>query len=91
EPVAALRTWDFKWGAGSVPQSVAVFWGDELIARFKAEIGDQFPDDYIAAHVSAPDQLAALAAAVDRLNADFGTWKTPWGEINRFQRLTGDV
>lgn len=91
EPVAALRGWDYKWSAGSVPQSLATFWGDELTARFKAEIGDQFPDDYIAAHVSAPDQLAALAAAVDRLSTDFGAWKTPWGEINRFQRLTGDV
>jgi acyl-homoserine lactone acylase PvdQ len=35
--------------------------------------------------------LQALAAASDRLQADFGTWKTPWGEINRFQRLTGDI
>jgi acyl-homoserine-lactone acylase len=23
--------------------------------------------------------------------ARFGTWKTPWGDINRFQRLTGDI
>jgi len=23
--------------------------------------------------------------------SDFGTWKTPWGEINRFQRLSGDI
>ena len=35
--------------------------------------------------------LQALAEAVDRLTTDFGTWKTPWGEINRFQRLTGDI
>jgi acyl-homoserine-lactone acylase len=35
--------------------------------------------------------LHALAEAVDRLTTDFGTWKTPWGEINRFQRLTGDI
>ena len=26
-----------------------------------------------------------------RLQADFGTWKTPWGDVNRFQRLTGDI
>ena len=25
------------------------------------------------------------------MNADFGTWNTPWGEINRFQRLSGDI
>ncbi len=23
--------------------------------------------------------------------ADFGTWQTQWGDINRFQRLTGDI
>ena len=40
---------------------------------------------------SAADKLAALAEAQDRLVADFGTWKTPWGEINRFQRLNGDI
>jgi acyl-homoserine lactone acylase PvdQ len=25
------------------------------------------------------------------LEADFGSWKTPWGDINRYQRLTGDI
>ena len=35
--------------------------------------------------------LEALAAASDKLAADFGSWKTPWGDINRFQRLTGDI
>ena len=33
----------------------------------------------------------ALAAASDKLAADFGKWKTPWGDINRFQRLTDDI
>jgi acyl-homoserine-lactone acylase len=35
--------------------------------------------------------LDALVAATDKLQADFGDWRTPWGEINRFQRLTGDI
>ncbi|OLB49270.1 MAG: acylase [Gemmatimonadetes bacterium 13_2_20CM_2_65_7] len=35
--------------------------------------------------------VQALAEAVDRLTADFVAWKTPWGEINRFQRLTDDI
>jgi acyl-homoserine-lactone acylase len=25
------------------------------------------------------------------LTADFGTWNTPWGEINRFQRITNEI
>jgi acyl-homoserine-lactone acylase len=35
--------------------------------------------------------LQALSAACDKLETDFGTWRTPWGDINRFQRLTGDI
>jgi acyl-homoserine-lactone acylase len=37
------------------------------------------------------EKLGALAQASDRLQADFGNWRTPWGEINRYQRLNGDV
>ena len=33
----------------------------------------------------------ALATASDKLTADFGSWRTPWGQINRYQRLTGDI
>ena len=35
--------------------------------------------------------MQSLAAASDKLAADFGNWKTPWGDINRFQRLTDDI
>ena len=39
----------------------------------------------------AETKLAALAEASARLEREFGRWRTPWGEINRFQRLTGDI
>jgi acyl-homoserine lactone acylase PvdQ len=45
----------------------------------------------LGASATAPQMLDALVEASDRLAADFGDWRTPWGEINRFQRLTGDV
>jgi acyl-homoserine lactone acylase PvdQ len=28
---------------------------------------------------------------VKDLKTKFGTWQIPWGEINRFQRLSGDI
>jgi len=34
---------------------------------------------------------AALAVAIEELEADFGSIETPWGEINRFQRVNGDI
>jgi len=48
-------------------------------------------EEYLATRVTAQQRLEILAAAADRLEADFGSWQTPWGEINRFQRLTGDI
>ena len=47
--------------------------------------------DYMGTRASLAQRLSALATATDRLTRDFGTWKTPWGEINRFQRLTDDI
>ncbi|MEJ2203378.1 MAG: penicillin acylase family protein [Gemmatimonadota bacterium] len=91
EPIELLRDWDFRWGVGSVPTALAVFWGRELmrLAREGARASGGSPDTADGV----PDELrvAAFAAAVDRLEEDFGTWRTPWGEINRFQRLTGDI
>jgi acyl-homoserine-lactone acylase len=43
------------------------------------------------ARAPADQQLAALAAASERLEREFGGWRTPWGEINRFQRLSGAI
>ena len=37
------------------------------------------------------EQLTHFAAALDGMTADYGDWNMPWGEINRFQRLTGDI
>lgn len=93
EPVAVLRGWDYRWSATSVPTALAVFWGEEMwrSARADAESEDMSVYDYIAKKVPAAEKLAALASVVDTLTAQFGSWKTPWGDINRFQRLTGDI
>jgi acyl-homoserine-lactone acylase len=32
-----------------------------------------------------------LSAGLAKLQQDFGRWRIAWGEINRFQRLTGDI
>jgi acyl-homoserine-lactone acylase len=48
-------------------------------------------EDYIGRSATREQLLQSLAAASDRLVADFGNWRTAWGDINRFQRLTGDI
>lgn len=91
--VADLAAWDRKWSKRSTETSLAVFWGEAMWAKAapaaKAEGLNTY--DYMADKLSAADKLAALAEASDRLTADFGSWKTPWGEINRFQRNDGAI
>ncbi len=93
EQIALLRDWDMRWSATSVPTSLAVFWGDEVARRVGAiaRQADMTTDEFIAKGPSSAHLLDALSAASDKLTADFGQWKTPWGDINRFQRLTGDI
>jgi acyl-homoserine-lactone acylase len=89
EQIALLRAWDLRWSATSVPTSLAVFWGEDIQRRVRRT---GLPAaDYIASEATAEQLLQSLAAASDKLAADFGTWKTPWGDINRFQRLTDDI
>jgi acyl-homoserine-lactone acylase len=93
EPVRLLRDWDLRWGVESVPTSLAVFWGTELLGRVQAAASAAGVDvyEYAATRTTATQRVEALAAAIDRLTQDFGDWRTPWGEINRFQRLSGDI
>jgi acyl-homoserine lactone acylase PvdQ len=93
EQIAVLRDWDYRWSATSVPTSLAIFWGEELGQRVGADArrAGVPVDQYMARQATAEQRLQALATASDKLAADFGKWQTPWGDINRFQRLTGDI
>jgi acyl-homoserine-lactone acylase len=76
-----------------VPTALAVYWGEELGRRVAddARKAGMSADEYAATKATREQQLRALAAASDRLASDFGSWKTAWGDINRYQRLTGDI
>jgi acyl-homoserine-lactone acylase len=91
--IAVLRAWDHRAGVESVPAALALLWGQELggarIAEAKAK--GLVIIDHLLSSTTATQQLDALTRVTARLERDFGTWKTPWGEINRFQRLSGDV
>jgi acyl-homoserine lactone acylase PvdQ len=91
--ITALRNWDYRWSVSSVPTAVAVYWGEELGRRVgdAARKSGVTADHYMMNSATADEQLNALAAASDKLAADFGKWNTPWGDINRFQRLTPDI
>lgn len=91
-PVAALRGWDYRWSVGSVPNSLANFWGDEMWQWVQGTEWDEPGSNYDRIdRAPAARKLEALSAAVDRLQRDFGRWAVPWGEVNRFQRLSAAI
>jgi acyl-homoserine-lactone acylase len=93
EAISSLRNWDRRTGADSVPTAVAIFWAQELVERngTAAAQVDQPVYDYLLGRLTDAERIAALSAAMDKLQRDFGRWQIPWGEINRFQRLSDDI
>jgi len=95
EPMTMLKNWDLKYGASSVAATLAMYWGQELRAQVIKDIPpgtDQLSIiQFMVDKTSNEDKVKALDHVMDELNHDFGTWKMPWGEVNRFQRLTGKV
>ena len=88
--IAMLRTWDRRWSAASIPTTLAVYWGEALWRKAGQSAHGNSLSAYeaVLAHTTPQQRLQALAAASERLTADFGTWRMPWGRVNRFQRLT---
>jgi acyl-homoserine lactone acylase PvdQ len=93
EAITALRSWNKRTSADSVPTAVAILWGQELVERRGAEArdADEPVYDFLVDKLTDTERLTALSAALQKMQRDFGRWQTPWGEINRFQRLTDDI
>lgn len=93
EPIAVLRKWDFKTSKESVAMSLAHYYGTlygQLGVR-PADLDDMQLMIYFGAASPMAERLQIFEAVLAQLEADFGTWNMPWGEINRYQRLNGDI
>ncbi len=93
EAVDALRGWDFRVTTDSVAMTLAHFYGTRYRSEGEAPDGLSRMEqiNYYGTDSSHDERLRMFAATVEMLDEDFGSWNTPWGEVNRFQRLTGDI
>jgi len=91
--VRTLRGWDYRFGVASVAMTLGNAYGEDITAAsaIAARQAGVPVLDYIATKATPASLLAALAKASDRLTADFGSWQMPWGDVNRFQRVSGDI
>lgn len=95
EPIALLSNWDKSYGIKSVATTLAIYWGQELRKQISSRIppaSDQLSIiKLMETRSSDVEKLDALEKILDELQLDFGTWVVAWGEVNRFQRLTGKI
>ena len=91
--IDVLRKWDFRTGEESVPMSLAYYYGSLYAREGKnpQRLRGNELVDYYGTGSPYEERLRIFKKSVDQLTEDFGSWNTPWGEINRFQRLSGDM
>ena len=90
DQVRILRQWNFRWSADSVAQTLAMFWGDALRKAQNAPADEPGNKAMmrLTRDTSPAQKLQALSDATARLTRDFGRWQVPWGDVNRFQRIS---
>ncbi len=93
EYIDLLRGWDSRFGVDSVETSLAVYWAQQLMDDVRAEANAQGINiyEYMVENSTPSQKISALRQAAETLTQDFGSWQVPWGEINRYQRLNGDL
>ena len=92
-PINTLRAWDLESAVDSVAMTLAHFYGINSLAEATRPEGLSRMEavNFFGTGSPPAERLSIFAATVSMLEADFGSWNIPWGEVNRFQRLTGDI
>ncbi len=96
DAIDILADWNFRVTGESLAMTLMHFYASNL--QEMLEVPEHLADgsrmerlDYLGLAAPAVDRLAVFDATLEMLNEDYGDWRQPWAEVNRFQRLTGDI
>jgi len=97
EPMGLLQQWDKRSGVHSVATTLAIEWASRM-TKYAPKPGTIEESTYALAAVdgemarsTAAEKLNELSAAIADLKTRFGDWKIEWGDVCRYQRLTGKI
>jgi acyl-homoserine-lactone acylase len=98
EAIALLKNWDFKVSVNSVEMTLTQFYLNAYFSSGKIprmegnkRITRLGRFNYMSKTASYEERLGVFQESLNKLKADFGSWKTPWGEFNRYQRNDGKI
>jgi acyl-homoserine-lactone acylase len=94
EAIALLKDWDFRVSESSIEMTLTQFYVNAYFKSHKIRskrmtLLGSF--DYMSKTTSPAERLEVFETALKKLKADFGSWQTPWGEFNRYQRNNGEI
>ena len=91
--IDVLRNWDFTTSKESVAMTLGHFYGMKSYSKAVRPEGMNGMELITYWGGDSPDseKLSLFQETITQLETDFGTWQMPWGEVNRYQRLNGDI
>ena len=97
EPIELLKNWDYRVAENSVATTLAIEWAEKLNATIrKIYIDENEPDQVtttkkFAALATTKEMILPLVEVLNELKNKWGKWQVPWGDINRYQRISSDI
>ncbi len=95
--IKILSEWDKNTSKKSVATTLAIEWAQKLLPVIMKGLQDDENADQVekfsrfSVNASPSTLLQPLSEVIKDLTKKFGTWMLEWGEINRYQRLTGEM
>jgi len=91
--IDVLRSWDKTVSKESVGMTLAHYYLTLYLQKGPRPAGLNPMEriNFFDTGTEHEERLRLFAEAVQKLTSDFGTWNMAWGEVNRFQRLSGDI
>lgn len=97
EAIDSLKNWDKNSSASSIASTVAIEFGYRFFERTPPPVNPYDATHFVSRLLrtlqttTSNERLSLLSQTLNDLEKRFGTWKTPWGEDNRYQRPANEV
>jgi acyl-homoserine-lactone acylase len=96
-PITILQNWDYHCAENSIATTLAIEWAQKLSSTIQKVYIEEGEADQVletkkfAATATANELLQPFYAIIKELDNKFGNWQMPWGQLNRFQRISSDI
>ena len=92
EALAKLKAWDLRVSVESIPMTLAHFYTLTLLKHSSIPGRPSIQQlEELATDSNHAELRAWFEETLTTLKNDFGRWDVPWGEVNRYQRINGDI